>query len=45
MLQRVGTARELVAQVGYLRAQSTRRAPEAAWARHLAVFCDPPDDR
>ncbi|MFD4558329.1 trypsin-like peptidase domain-containing protein [Streptomyces sp. NPDC058469] len=45
LLRRVGTARELVAQVGYLRAYSaTRRAPEAAWARHLAVFCDPPPD-
>ncbi|WP_406122172.1 SAV_2336 N-terminal domain-related protein [Streptomyces sp. NBC_00989] len=43
LLRKTGTARELVAQVGYLRAYSaTRRAPEAAWARHLAVFCDPP---
>ncbi len=43
LLRRTGTARELIAQVCYLRAYSaTRRAPEAAWARHLAVFCDPP---
>ncbi|WP_329349449.1 SAV_2336 family protein [Streptomyces sp. NBC_01261] len=46
LLRQTGTARELVAQVCYLRAYSaTRHASEAAWARHLAVFCDPPDDR
>jgi hypothetical protein len=46
LLSQVGTARELVAQVGYLRAGSTtRRTSENAWARDLAVFCDPPDDR
>ncbi|MEV6540074.1 SAV_2336 N-terminal domain-related protein [Streptomyces sp. NPDC051665] len=45
LLQRVGTARELVAQVGYLRGQAFNGDPEAAWARHLAVFCDPPDNR
>jgi hypothetical protein len=43
LLRQTRTARELIAQVCYLRAHSaTRRAPEAAWARHLAVFCDPP---
>ncbi|MFJ8139825.1 SAV_2336 N-terminal domain-related protein [Streptomyces sp. NPDC096013] len=45
LLRQSRTARELVAQVCYLRARgATRRAPEAAWARHLAVFCDPPPD-
>ncbi|WP_369190118.1 SAV_2336 N-terminal domain-related protein [Streptomyces sp. R08] len=44
LLSRVGTARELVAQVGYLRLRAARRDPEADWARHLAVFCDPPPD-
>ncbi|MEW1829306.1 SAV_2336 N-terminal domain-related protein [Streptomyces sp. NPDC088196] len=42
LVHRVGTARELVAQVGYLRLQAARRDPGTAWARHLAVFCDPP---
>ncbi|WP_328932569.1 MULTISPECIES: SAV_2336 N-terminal domain-related protein [unclassified Streptomyces] len=46
LLRHAGTARELVAQVGYLRAGSTtRRTSENAWARDLAIFCDPPDDR
>ncbi|MFJ9250012.1 SAV_2336 N-terminal domain-related protein [Streptomyces sp. NPDC101776] len=45
LLHQAGTARELVVRVSYLRAQSARHDPEAAWARHLAVFCDPPDDR
>ncbi|MGQ4431945.1 SAV_2336 N-terminal domain-related protein [Streptomyces sp. SAS_260] len=44
LLSRVGTARELVAQVGYLRLRAAQRDPEADWARHLAVFCDPPPD-
>jgi hypothetical protein len=43
LLRQTRTARELIAQVCYLRAYgATRPAPEAAWASHLAVFCDPP---
>ncbi|WP_051833218.1 SAV_2336 N-terminal domain-related protein [Streptomyces sp. NRRL S-646] len=46
LLRQSGTARELIAQVGRLRLDSTtRRRREDAWARHLAVFCDPPEDR
>lgn len=46
LLRQSGTARELIAQVGRLRLDTaTRRNRDNAWARHLAVFCDPPDDR